>query len=65
MIPVAGVFLHAIRATAAWNFDILCKIHGYVYYVPFVESEDTIFLKNIIPSRKYHKKYYKGPKHDS
>lgn len=43
----------------------IVQIRGYVYYVPFVESEDAIFLKNIIPSRKYHKKYHKGPKHDS
>jgi uncharacterized DUF497 family protein len=27
-------------------------IDGYVYLVPFVESDDEIFLKTIIPSRK-------------
>ena len=27
-------------------------IEGYAYLVPFVESEDGIFLKTIIPSRK-------------
>ncbi len=27
------------------------------YLVPFVEDEDTIFLKTIIPSRKITKKY--------
>jgi hypothetical protein len=31
----------------------------YVYLVPFVKSEDGIFLKTIIPSRKA-KKIYKG-----
>ena len=41
------------------------QIRGYVYYVPFVEDDKTIFLKNIIPSRKYHKKYLEGAKHDS
>ena len=35
----------------------IVQILGYVYYVPFVENEETIFLKNIIPSRKYQKKY--------
>jgi hypothetical protein len=25
--------------------------------VPFVEDKERIFLKNIIPSRKYHKIY--------
>jgi hypothetical protein len=28
-----------------------------VYLVPFVEDEDTIFLKTIIPSRKATKEY--------
>ena len=35
----------------------IVQIRGYDYYVPFVENEETIFLKNIIPSRKYQKKY--------
>jgi uncharacterized DUF497 family protein len=43
----------------------IVQIRGYVYYVPFVEDDKTIFLKNIIPSRKYHKKYLEGAKHDS
>jgi len=34
-------------------------MHHYTYYVPFVMNEEEIFLKNIIPSRKYHKKYNK------
>ena len=32
-------------------------IEGYVYLVPFVESEDRVFLKTIIPSRKATKKH--------
>jgi uncharacterized DUF497 family protein len=32
-------------------------IEGYVYLVPFVESEDEVFLKTIIPSRKAMKRY--------
>ncbi len=31
-------------------------VEDYVYLVPFVESEDEIFLKTIIPSRKATKK---------
>jgi hypothetical protein len=27
-------------------------IEGYVYLVPFVESEDEVFLKTVIPNRK-------------
>ena len=30
---------------------------GYVYLVPFVEDEHTVFLKTIIPSRKPTKQY--------
>jgi hypothetical protein len=29
----------------------------YVYLVPFVEDEQTVFLKTIIPSRKATKQY--------
>ena len=33
------------------------KIRNYVYYVPFVEDDEKIFLKTIIPSRKLNKIY--------
>ncbi|MDT3739822.1 MAG: hypothetical protein RO257_10025 [Candidatus Kapabacteria bacterium] len=33
------------------------NIDNYIYNVPYVESEDEIFLKAIIPSRKSTKKY--------
>jgi uncharacterized DUF497 family protein len=32
-------------------------VEGYAYLVPFVESENEIFLKTIIPSRKASKEY--------
>jgi len=35
----------------------IMNINNYTYYIPFVEDDETIFLKNIIPSRKYHKIY--------
>lgn len=35
------------------------EIEGYVYLVPFIEDENEIFLKTIIPSRKFTKKYLK------
>jgi len=34
-------------------------INNYYYYVPFVEDDDKIFLKTIIPSRKIKRKYTK------
>jgi len=35
------------------------EIDNYVYLVPFIENKDVIFLKTIIPSRKFTKKYLK------
>ena len=35
------------------------ELANYIYYVPYVFDGDDIFLKNIIPSRKLHKKYKK------
>ena len=36
------------------------NIGGYAYLVPFVEDEEKVFLKTIIPSRKATKKYLFG-----
>ncbi len=36
------------------------ELKGYFCYVPFVESDDDIFLKTIIPSRKLKKIYRRG-----
>lgn len=35
----------------------IIRMRDYVWLVPFVESENEIFLKTIIPSRKATKKY--------
>lgn len=35
----------------------IINIENYVYLVPFVETDDTVFMKTIIPSRKAAKKY--------
>jgi uncharacterized DUF497 family protein len=35
-------------------------MNDYVYLVPFVETDEEIFLKTIIPSRKARKKYTGG-----
>ena len=35
----------------------IVNIENYVFLVPFVEDEEVIFLKTIIPSRKMTKKY--------
>ena len=40
-------------------FIILVVVKDYVYLVPYVEDETSIFLKTFIPSRKMNKKYNK------
>lgn len=35
------------------------EIRNYIYYIPYVENKNKIFLKTIIPSRKANKKYKK------
>lgn len=40
-------------------FIILVRVKAYIYLVPYVEDEENIFLKTIIPSRKM-TKLYKG-----
>jgi uncharacterized DUF497 family protein len=38
---------------------LILKMNDYVYVVPFVQDQDTFFLKTVIPSRKETKKYLK------
>ena len=35
-------------------------VEGYAYLVPFVESEEEVFLKTMIPSRKATRFYLGG-----
>lgn len=43
-----------------WNQRVyIVELKNYAYLVPFVEEEEYIFLKTIIPSRKATKKYLK------
>ena len=38
----------------------IVNVEGYACIVPFVEEDDKIFLKTIIPSRKMTKQYLGG-----
>lgn len=44
----------------AWQKIPVVLVDGYVYLVPFVENDEEIFLKTIIPSRKATKQYGGG-----
>ena len=37
---------------------------GYAYMVPYVETDEEVFLKTIIPSRKATKQYLVGSKNE-
>ncbi len=36
---------------------LIVNVEGYAYLVPFIQDNDVIFLKTIIPSRKMTRKY--------
>jgi hypothetical protein len=39
---------------------LVVEIDEYAWLVPYVENDDEIFLKSIIPGRKATKHYLKG-----
>jgi uncharacterized DUF497 family protein len=41
---------------------LIINIDNYIYTIPFVENQNERFLKIIIPSRKFTKKYLGGMK---
>ncbi|MBF0413451.1 MAG: toxin, partial [Desulfamplus sp.] len=43
---------------------LVVEMNNYVYLVPFVEDENSKFLKTIIPSRKATKDYLGGSNND-
>jgi len=38
---------------------LFIEIRNYIYIVPFIENDEEIFLKTVIPSRKYTKIFLK------
>jgi hypothetical protein len=59
-----GGFLDAIEYPNQARYPkqriFIVNVEGYVCLVPFVETDDSIFLKTIIPSRKMTKLYLGG-----
>ncbi len=39
------------------QFIFVLRLNGYLCYVPFVENDEEIFLKTIIPSRKLKREF--------
>jgi len=48
------------KSTQISLFLLFITIKNYVYLVPYVEDETTLFLKAIIHSRKMNKRYSKA-----
>ena len=49
---------HPNKTTYPNQRMFIVAIDGYVYVIPFVEDDSEIFLKTIIPSRKFTKRYF-------
>jgi uncharacterized DUF497 family protein len=57
-------YIHPNQAKYPNQRLLVVKIREYAYLVPYVESEQKMFLKTIIPSRKATKQYIKGDNDD-
>jgi uncharacterized DUF497 family protein len=57
---VLDILEHSNKKKYPNQFMFVISVEDYVYLVPFVERENEIFLKTIIPSRKATKQYLKG-----
>jgi hypothetical protein len=54
---ILGIVSHPNQEKYPNQTIMIINVDGYAYMVPFVIQEEGIFLKTIIPSRKYTKKY--------
>lgn len=55
------IFEHPNQERYPGQSIMVVIVEGYAYLVPFVESDEEIFLKTIIPSRKVTKQYVSDP----
>lgn len=60
---VLEVIKHPNQVRYPGQMIYVIAMEDYVYLVPFVETEEEVFLKTIIPSRKATKQY-KGAGHE-
>lgn len=56
-------YLHPNQLVYAGQRIMVIRIDNYAYLVPYVENEEELFLKTIIPSRKA-TYLYLGEKHE-
>jgi len=48
---------HPNKAQYPNQFIFILELRGYICYIPFVENDQEIFLKTIIPSRKLEREF--------
>lgn len=54
---VLDLFEHPNIERYASQRVMIVEVGDYAYIVPFIETDDVVFLKTIIPSRKMTRKY--------
>jgi hypothetical protein len=54
---IVDITLHPNQEKYPGQQMYIIRLRGYLHLVPFVENEDEIFLKTIIPSRKAEREY--------
>lgn len=50
-------YLHPNQKTYSGQRIMVIRVANYAYLVPYVENEEELFLKTIIPSRKATQRY--------
>jgi hypothetical protein len=56
-------YLHPNQQTYPGQRIMVIRIANYAYLIPYVEDEEELFLKTIIPSRKATQRYL-GDEHE-
>lgn len=56
---ILDILEHAHQERYSDQRIFVIEFEDYAYLVPFVEDEDEVFLRTIIPSRKATRKYLK------
>ena len=58
----AGDILEVIPGKGKYSHQkqFIVAVNGYAHVIPYVENQEEIFLKTIIPSRAMTKKYLRG-----
>ena len=56
---VLDILEHPNRDRYGGQRVFVINVQNYAYLVPFVETEDEVVLKTIIPSRKATKRYFR------